>query len=133
MVLFSNGLLRPIRYSTKIAIFRCRWCNSVGDLVADTVGDSRVGDLIELGFFDLDTNDADNVYTPNTDQMICFTELGLLSLVKPRLVNKIPVTAVGAGYFGFETIFSDHDSYNDGYDNVANTNSFTSGSSYIID
>ena len=37
-------------------------------LVSDTIGSTRIGDLIELGFFDLDTDNSDTTFTPNTTE-----------------------------------------------------------------
>jgi len=129
--LFKSGYFDPSGTAQKLQSLGADG-STVGDLVADTVGTSRVGDLVELGFFDLDTNTGDTVYTPNaTDDLFKGTWTPITSLTTIGQQNS--GTAVGAGYFGFETVFSDHDSYLAGHDNVANTNSFTSGANYIID
>ena len=129
--LFKSGYYDPSGTAQKLQSLDAAG-STVGDLVADTVGATRVGDLVELGFFDLDTNFADTVYTPNTtDDLFKGTWTPLTSLTTIGQQNS--GTAVGAGYFGFETIFSDHDTYLAGADNVADTNSFTSGANYIID
>ena len=63
--LFKSGYYDPSGTAQKLQSLDAAG-STVGDLVADTVGATKVGDLVELGFFDLDTNFADTVYTPNT-------------------------------------------------------------------
>lgn len=100
-------------------------------LVSDTIGSTRIGDLIELGFFDLDTDNSDTTFTPNTTDDLfkgIWTPLTSLTTIGQQNTG----SAVTAGYFGFETVFSDHDTYLSDFDNTARTNTTSSGTNYVI-
>ena len=90
------------------------------------------GDLIELGFFDLDTNPNDTVWTPNTSTTNLFrgtwtalttlTTIGQDNAIKLGTFLDPPTSfSVGDGNFSFQTTFDNIDT-GSGEDTVAFSN-----------
>ncbi len=103
--------------------------SSLSNLDADTVGSSRAGDLIELGFFDTDST---GTITPNIDTTNLFHGTWTPITAQTTIGQQIDATAVGAGLFGFETQFASSASVEAGYDDTARTNPGSSGANFQI-
>ena len=103
--------------------------STLSNLDADTVGSSRDGDLIELGFFDTDST---GTITPNIDTTDLFHGTWTPITAQTTIGQQIDATPVGAGLFGFETQFASQASVEAGYDDTARTNPGSSGANFQI-
>ena len=107
--------------------------DTLSDLVADSVGSTQTGDLIELGFFDTDSGAT---ITPNTDTTNLFHGIWTPITSKTTIGQDYSAAkTVGAGLFGFETRFDARDggaNADPGYSDTAMINEGSSGTSYEI-
>jgi autotransporter-associated beta strand protein len=105
--------------------------SSLSDLDADSVGSSRAGDLIELGFFDTDATSSIN---PNTNTTDLFHGIWTPITTQTTIGQNTDNTTVGAGLFGFETQFANRtgSDADENFEGTARTNTQSSGVNFRI-
>jgi len=105
--------------------------SSLSDLDADSVGSSRAGDLIELGFFD---TDATSTITPNTSTTDLFHGIWTPITTQTTIGQNTDNTTVGAGLFGFETQYANRtgSDADENFEGTARTNTQSTGANFLI-
>ena len=102
--------------------------DTLSNLDADSVGSSRAGDLIELGFFDTDSS---GTISSNIDTTDLFHGTWTPITGQTTIGQDTDSKTVGAGLFGFETKFQSGSS-DPGYTDTARTNDGSTGADYYI-
>ena len=105
--------------------------SSLTDLDADSVGSTRTGDLIELGFFD---TDATSTITPNTSTTDLFHGIWTPITTQTTIGQNTENTTVGAGLFGFETQYANRTGSDaaESFEGTARTNTQSEGANFLI-